>query len=69
MRNDAVLDEIFIFKHAKTPFFSVIILLASMLSKSTVQAQNPQWNAAEIKLNLEKLNVFRLCPVLCSTSG
>lgn len=37
---------------------SVIILLASILSKSTVQAQNPQWNAAEIKLNLEKLNVL-----------
>ncbi len=42
----------------RKPFLSVIILLASMLSKSTVQAQNPQWNAAEIKLNLEKLNVL-----------
>ncbi len=40
------------------PLLSVIILLASILSKSTVQAQNPQWNAAEIKLNLEKLNVL-----------
>lgn len=42
----------------RKPFLSVIILLASILSKSTVQAQNPQWNAAEIKLNLEKLNVL-----------
>lgn len=42
----------------RKPFLSVIVLLASMLSKSTVQAQNPQWNAAEIKLNLEKLNVL-----------
>jgi len=42
----------------RKPFLSIIILLASILSKSTVQAQNPQWNAAEIKLNLEKLNVL-----------
>lgn len=42
----------------RKPFLSVLILLASILSKSTAQAQNPQWNAAEIKLNLEKLNVL-----------
>ncbi len=42
----------------RKPFLSVIILLASILSKPTVQAQNPQWNAAEIKLKLEKLNVL-----------
>lgn len=42
----------------RKPFLSVIIILSSLFSKSTVQAQNPQWNAAEIKLNLEKLNVL-----------
>jgi len=40
------------------PFLSAIIILAGILSTSIVKAQNPQWNAAEIKLNLEKLNVL-----------
>lgn len=43
----------------RRPFLSVIIIiLAGILSTSIVKAQNPQWNAAEIKVNLEKLNVL-----------
>jgi len=42
----------------RRPFLSVIIILAGILSTSIVKAQNPQWNAAEIKLHLEKLNVL-----------
>ncbi len=42
----------------RKPFLSVIIILAGILSASLVKAQHPQWNAAEIKLNLEKLNVL-----------
>ena len=42
----------------RRPFLSVIILLAIIFSKSAVYAQNPQWDAAQIKLNLEKLNVL-----------
>ncbi|WP_294185648.1 PIG-L family deacetylase [uncultured Sphingobacterium sp.] len=42
----------------RRPFISVIIILAGILSTSSVKAQNPQWDAAEIKLNLEKLNTL-----------
>jgi len=42
----------------RKPFLSAIIILAGILSASIVKAQHPQWNAAEIKLNLEKLNVL-----------
>jgi hypothetical protein len=42
----------------RKPFLSAIIILAGILSTSIVKAQHPQWNAAEIKLNLEKLNVL-----------
>lgn len=42
----------------RKPLLSVFILLAIICSRSPLQAQNPQWNAADIKLNLEKLNVL-----------
>ncbi len=42
----------------RRPFISVIIILAGILSTSSVKAQNPQWDAAEIKINLEKLNTL-----------
>ncbi len=42
----------------RKPFLSIVIILAGILSNSILKAQNPQWNAADIKLNLEKLNVL-----------